>query len=574
MYTIYGAAEDLIVLERFKDGTYKVPNLHIIDETTTYAIKTPSGLTIRLFGLGGSLVVHRLFDHGDASLSIAGSPGVMWTSTLQMGQLISTVRKSFVPSEIRVFVTHPSPSREGLLAQLAVALRTDFTVSSGLHFLYGSSFNEYSALPSLEHFRGILAMARSQFMDLWDAVKIPLFSLVDEVQNQQLMLAYEVFEAMPSLDNQSTSGAEGSKTGSSTSTTTPSSTQTTNTNTNTIESIEYLEVAFRNMWHFNLCDHTNGSMVLAVNGSRVSSESYSEGFNFEYRLTPQTPVNASSSLSSLPEVSVPTNSTAPAPTPRRSPVPSSAKPLRTILKNTSLSKTEKPKTSSPTITSASTATGSTTQNASTTTTTTPAPTTASAEAKPASSATRELEPPGVWIANGNAEEEDIRGYFDEEGRKTIKSVVKKGNYTNPEKMFALVYFGTPEEAAKALKNLDLEKAGARSNLIRQAHTYPTGSDPNPATNGTGRGHRSSNSMSSGGWSTAGSARGGRGSYRGRGNSSSSSFAKGGSSRIGSSKPHSTSSSFSSSTTPATSTSGAGSSSISTTSGSSKPSETS
>lgn len=572
VYTIYGAAEDLIVLERFKEGTYKVPNLHIIDETSTYSIKTPSGLSIRLFGLGGSLVIHRLFDHGDASLSIAGSPGVMWTSMLQMGQLISTVQKSFVPSEIRVFVTHPSPSREGLLAQLAVTLRTDFTISSGLHFLYGSSFNEFSALPSIEHFRGILAVARSQFMDLWDAVKVPLFSLVDDVQNQQLKLAYDVFESMPLLESQQpsedVSKATPSATGNNSSITNTNNTTSSAHSASSDGSIEYLEVAFRNMWHFNLCDHTNGALVLVANGGHISSESYSEGFNFEYRLSPQTPSTANPTSGKAPSISVPRNGSTVTSTLRKSPAPPSDKPARTILKSTPASKSDKQKPVSPSPTSATIATNTISANtfSNSKTAAQSAPTDSKAASSTAaqsstSPAAQGLEPPGVWIANGNADEDQIRGYFDEADRKYIKSVVKKGNYANPERMFALVYFSTPEEASNALKNLDFDKAGTRSNLIRQPHAPSNGNESTSFSNGSGKGHRSTGSTSSSGWTTAGSSRGGRGSYRGRGSASSGSFSKH-SSRPSSSKLYSNNSSSTSTTIPtSTSTSTSGSPSI-------------
>ena len=111
VYTIYGAAEDLTVIEKFRAGEYKVPNLHIIDETTTHLISTPSGQNIRLFGLGGSLVLHRLFDNGDGVSTIAGSPGVMWTTVLQMGQLIRTARKNFDPTESSFCVSSAARTR-------------------------------------------------------------------------------------------------------------------------------------------------------------------------------------------------------------------------------------------------------------------------------------------------------------------------------------------------------------------------------------------------------------------------------------------------------------------------------
>lgn len=508
VYTIYGAAEDLTVLEKFKNGKYRVPNLHIIDESTTYTIKTPLGPTIRLFGLGGSLVLHRLFDHGDGSLSIAGSPGVMWTTLLQIGQLISTVRKSFIPSEIRVFVSHPSPSREGLLAQLAVALRTDFTISSGLHFRYASSFNEYSVLPSVENFRNILAMARVQFMNIWDSVKDLLTSLVDNVQYQQLMLAYKVFESMPILDNQQlpaesikikVAGNKALLTSSKTATS--NSTSSSAHPSNAAISMEYLELAFSNMWHFNLCDHINGALVLAVNHGRVSSISYSEGFDFAYR------------LASTPETSRDDNSKAPASASSLSPVPPSVKPIQPTLEKSTASipkAAESVETKSPSTTVSSNAVPLSSS-------TIPGPKPSSATTlQPSHAPTTPQEPelPGVWIPNGNADEAQIRSYFDVADQKTIKLVIKKGTYINPKKSFALVHFSTLEEAKNALKRLDLEKAGSRSNLIRQSYGPSSSTGPGSTSDG---GSQDNQSSRSGGWSIVGSARGGKGQRRGSSN---------------------------------------------------------
>lgn len=520
VYTIYGAAEDLSVLEKFKDGTYRVPNLFIIDEATTHVIKTPSGLNLRLFGLGGSFVSHRLFDHGDGALSIAGSPGVMWTTVLQMGQLISTVKKSFDPTEVRVFVTHPSPSREGLLAQLALSLRSDFTISSGLHYLYSSSFNETSALPSIEQFKSILASARTQFMELWDAVKSPLFSLVDDVQKQQLMLAYETFEAMPiSATALSTIPAESASSSSSKSN--PGLAGQPEP-----RSLDYLEVAFRNMWHFNLCDAEYGALVLNVVGGRVSSESYSEGFNFRYRFPQTNSGTATTAIVSVPQggnsLNAPfpvttENSIQPDPQHQLHAYNSSARPPRSILKNPAPVKSEPkapPARGSPTSAPATTA---------------PTSATTKPEQKQAAStvsgdASAETELPGVWIPSGVQSKSEVPEYFHEDDRKNIRLVVIKGSYLNRDKMFALVYFSTEDEAVKALERINREKA-ARASLIRQSSHPPSRSSSDyhgaslpSSTNGRSS-HRGSGPSSSNGWgSTSGSSRGrgGTSSYRGRG----------------------------------------------------------
>jgi hypothetical protein len=75
------------------------------------------------------------------------------------------------PSETRLLVTHASPGREGVLAQLALVLKADLTISAGLHFRYGVSYNEFSVQHDQENFRAKLAQARAGFNEVWDTVK-------------------------------------------------------------------------------------------------------------------------------------------------------------------------------------------------------------------------------------------------------------------------------------------------------------------------------------------------------------------------------------------------------------------
>jgi len=122
VYTVWGACEDVRVLEKFRSGEYKVDNLIIVDEHDSHLLEI-GGLKLRLLGLGGAVVMHKLFDNGEGRTTIAGGQGTMWTTVLQMGELIETALTAFDRSETRIFITHMSPGREGLLAQLALALR-------------------------------------------------------------------------------------------------------------------------------------------------------------------------------------------------------------------------------------------------------------------------------------------------------------------------------------------------------------------------------------------------------------------------------------------------------------------
>jgi len=48
---------------------------------------------LRLLGLGGAVVVAKMFDNGEGSATIAGGGGTMWTTALQMGELLDTAQR-------------------------------------------------------------------------------------------------------------------------------------------------------------------------------------------------------------------------------------------------------------------------------------------------------------------------------------------------------------------------------------------------------------------------------------------------------------------------------------------------
>lgn len=253
VYTTYGAVEDIFVLDRFRSRDYIVPNLHLINELASFTIETSSGYKLRLFGLGGALILNKLFDTGDGRTTIAGTHGVVWTSLLQIGQLITTARKAYDPTEIRVFVTHPSPAREGLLAQLALVLHADYTISSSPHFLNTASFNSYSAFPDEASYSQLFIVSRHSFFALWETVKPQLLQVLANYpkQLQVIQTAVDVFEAMPKNPDSVTN--------------------------------QFSE-SFKNLWHFNLTDANTGALVLTIQNGRVASEAFSEGFDFHYRL--------------------------------------------------------------------------------------------------------------------------------------------------------------------------------------------------------------------------------------------------------------------------------------------------
>lgn len=263
VYTVWGACEDVQVLEKLRSGEYKIDNLHIIDEAHSRLLDV-GGVKLRLLGLGGAVVMHKLFDNGEGRTTIAGGQGTMWTTLLQMGELIDTANRVYDPTETRIFVTHASPAREGLLNQLSVQLKADFSISAGLHFRYGSSYNEFSVNPTLDHYRGKLAASKASFNDVWETVKSEVEPAVQDSEAQQrlLQLALELVTKMPSVANGGNpfgGPAPGPQSG-------------------VID-----ESAFKNMWNFNLADAAYGWLVLDIDNGRIGTEMRAQGFNFSHR---------------------------------------------------------------------------------------------------------------------------------------------------------------------------------------------------------------------------------------------------------------------------------------------------
>ena len=264
VYTVWGACEDVRVLEKFRSREYKVHNLHIIDEAQSMLLEI-GGVKLRLLGLGGAVVMHKLFDNGEGRTTIAGGQGTMWTTLLQMGELVDTANRVYDPTETRIFVTHASPAREGILNQLSVTLKADFSISAGLHFRYGSSYNEFSVNPTLDHYRGKLAASKASFNDVWETVKSEVEPAIQQNEAQQNLLknALSIVEKMP------TTAAGGNPFGGSAG------------GAPALGQVD--ESAFKNMWNFNLADAAFGYLALEIQDGRIGTEMRAQGFNFSHR---------------------------------------------------------------------------------------------------------------------------------------------------------------------------------------------------------------------------------------------------------------------------------------------------
>lgn len=266
VYTVWGACEDVRVLEKFRSGEYKIDKLHIIDEARSILLEV-GGVKLRLLGLGGAVVMHKLFDNGEGRTTIAGGQGTMWTTLLQMGELVDTANRVYDPSETRVFITHASPAREGILNQLSVTLKADFSISAGLHFRYGSSYNEFSVNPTLDHYRGKLAASKASFNDVWETVKNEVQPAISQNEAQKALLqnALGIVEKMPAT-------AHGGN---------PFGGPVGGNNAAAVGQVD--ESAFKNMWNFNLADAAFGWLVLEIQDGRIGTEMRAQGFNFAHR---------------------------------------------------------------------------------------------------------------------------------------------------------------------------------------------------------------------------------------------------------------------------------------------------
>lgn len=274
VFTISGACEDILVLERLRTGAYDIENLHLLDEATTRCLDI-GGIKLRLLGLGGAYVPHKMFDNGEGSATIAGGNGTIWTTALQIGELVDTAQRVYDPTETRLLITHASPGREGILTSLGLFLKADLTISAGLHFRYASSWNEFSVQGDYDGFRSKLRTGKDAFYKVWETVKAQVDAVIDDHQRVLLDKALAVIDRVPLAVGQPAPGGG------------PLGTE---------------DAAWKNCWNWNLCDAAYGSLVLDIKEGRVSAELKSQGavlhspspsyvhtfppgFNYAYRRT-------------------------------------------------------------------------------------------------------------------------------------------------------------------------------------------------------------------------------------------------------------------------------------------------
>ncbi|KAI1434746.1 hypothetical protein GGR50DRAFT_660665 [Xylaria sp. CBS 124048] len=425
VYTVWGACEDVRVLEKFRSNEYKVPNLHIIDENRSMLLEV-GGVKLRLLGLGGAVVMHKLFDNGEGRTTIAGGQGTMWTTLLQMGELVDTANRVYDPTETRIFITHASPAREGILNQLSVSLKADFSISAGLHFRYGSSYNEFSVNPSLDHYRGKLAASKASFNDVWETVKSEVEPAIQQNEAQQNLLknALGLVEKMPNTAAGGNPfggpvGAPGA-----------------------LGQVD--ESAFKNMWNFNLADAAFGWLVLEIQDGRIGTEMRAQGFNFSHRGAKQQSVMPQSTPSPAPGLTAqpptaPAASSGPSLPQQRSPATATQQPKPTVA--TPLQ--AKPPTPKPAVPVAVPVAKENEKPTGANGETNGPDTTASSSLRPSADSII-----GLFIMNVQSDEQ-TRDIFPEEHKGKITRIEKWGNNSNNK----VVHFQTLEDRDTAYASL-------------------------------------------------------------------------------------------------------------------------
>jgi hypothetical protein len=267
-------------------------------------------------------------------IPISGDPGNIWITILQLGKFIQSILKFSEENQndfnksIKFFITHQSPTREPLLEHLSIFFKMDYTISNSLHFKYISSYNALTVNPSFETFKLKFADSRMKLAKIWLKVQKKYERLLIQLPNYQLAaytdLALSVYDKIP-ISTKSTINSNTPIT-----TTTISNNINSNTpnkdnkdnkdiNNDEIPSLalspsllqainsssnfdfhdlltkheinlvirhlnDLYYVAFQHSWHYNICDVTQGHLMLNYDGKRISMQAFSEGFDFSYRV--------------------------------------------------------------------------------------------------------------------------------------------------------------------------------------------------------------------------------------------------------------------------------------------------
>lgn len=265
VYTIVGPLDDPAVVEKFLSGEYSVPNLFLVDHKRVHTIPTVGGgPSIRVYGIGGNLKVHSLFDSGSLDGDLCGRTGDLWITLPQLTELYLNAQKhakELGAPAINIFLSHLPVVKTPLLEHLAIITGADITVSQGLHFRYPVLGNGMSFVDSMggsagyiENYRFKFSRLRMILGEMWVVIKDEVARLVDDdPQLRQLIeLGLSLFDKIPVTISDSTDKIV--------------KLSLEDDDEEDEENIEISKLtlkgindmyfsAYHKLWHFNLCDH-------------------------------------------------------------------------------------------------------------------------------------------------------------------------------------------------------------------------------------------------------------------------------------------------------------------------------
>lgn len=246
VYTIWGDSEDIQVVEKFRDGTYCVPNLHLVDEREAPLLPNTS---IRLLGLPGLFKKSLLFNLGEGT-TVPGTAGSTWAGIWQIGEFLHTAKKTFDPAETRVFLSGQNPLTKPLLNFIAMFVHARFTVAAarGPHT---SSWSDSVVYGKPLHFTKHLWVKKLAMATLWEQAKPDVLAALD-ASPERRQLVQSVVDLLTSKDS---------------------------------DKNPVIEQGVLYKWNFSLGMTPQSSLVFAVTESGISPEVVNEPFPLD--ATPQ-----------------------------------------------------------------------------------------------------------------------------------------------------------------------------------------------------------------------------------------------------------------------------------------------
>lgn len=329
VYTLFGPLDDPRIVNSFQKGSSSIPNLYVLDHTKCYEIETPwqHQPNLRLYGIGGSLKIHSLFDHGNLNEDyndLCGKQGDLWISMLQIATLYYNVMTCKTnKNTVNIFVTHAPVIKTPLLEHLAIITYADFLISQGLHFRYPVMGNGMSFIDSTGGSAGFIDTYRLKFSrlrmilgELWAIIKDNVLDLLESMTQdnkdelrRSIELGLSLFDKIPVATNGShetlvpltlnpdppVSVPDHDMDTSLETTGNKEDTDTSKQISKKINDVYY--AAYYNLWHFNLCDiftkqpHQDEDwghnyVVLAFDrlGNMRLDRCTSQGFNFKFKM--------------------------------------------------------------------------------------------------------------------------------------------------------------------------------------------------------------------------------------------------------------------------------------------------